>query len=151
MGRRIRIVVLNYNGGEHVRRCSDAAAALERPDGGSAELEIVVIDNASADGSAAAVVADHPEVRLIQSDVNRGFVANNDALADLDGIAYAALVNNDAFVEPGWLGPLVAALDADPGLGAVQSKILFADRSIDVDGAACDVVNNVGGVVTTEG
>jgi N-acetylglucosaminyl-diphospho-decaprenol L-rhamnosyltransferase len=111
----------------------------------------VVIDNDSIDGSAAAVVAAHPEIRLIQTGANLGFVANNLALNDLDGIDYVALVNNDAFVEPGWLTPLVEALDTDPGLGAVQSKILFVDRVIEIEGVPFEVVNNVGGVITTQG
>ncbi len=42
------------------------------------------------------------------------------------------LINNDAFVEPGWLRPLVDALDADPGLGAVSSKLVLAPRFVDV-------------------
>jgi N-acetylglucosaminyl-diphospho-decaprenol L-rhamnosyltransferase len=151
MARRIRIVVLNYNGGDHVGRCIDALTALDRPDDGTAEIEIVVIDNDSIDGSAAAVVAAHPEIKLIQTGANLGFVANNLALNDLDGIDYVALVNNDAFVEPAWLTPLVEALDTDPGLGAVQSKILFADRVIEIDGVPFEVVNNVGGVITTQG
>ena len=151
MPRRIRIVVLNYNGGDHVGRCVDALTALDRPDDGMAEIEIVVIDNDSSDGSAAALAAAHPEIELIQTGANLGFVANNLALRDLDGIDYVALVNNDAFVDPGWLTPLVEALDADPGLGAVQSKILFADRLIEIDGQSFEVVNNVGGVITTHG
>ena len=70
------------------------------------------------------------EVR--RTGVNRGFGANNDALADLAGVDFVALVNNDAFVEPGWLDPLVAALAADEGLGAVQAKILFEPRFVEV-------------------
>jgi GT2 family glycosyltransferase len=55
-------------------------------------------------------------------------VANNLALRDLGGVDYVALVNNDAFVTPGWLTPLVAALDDDPGLGAACPRIVFAAR-----------------------
>jgi GT2 family glycosyltransferase len=150
MGRRVRVVVLNYNGGEHVVRCVDALAALDWPrrgggDGGDRErreVEVVLVDNASTDGSVEAVLDAHPGVRLIQTGSNLGFVANNLALRHLGGVDYVALLNNDAFVEPGWLTPLVDALDADPGLGAVQSRILFADRFVEID-IAPEIVRSV--------
>ncbi len=124
----VRVVVLNYNGGDDVGRALDALARL-RFDG---QVEVVVIDNASTDGSADAVVAAHPEVRLVRNPTNVGFGANNEALVDLDGVDYVALLNNDAFVEPGWLTPLVDALEADGGLGAAQSKILLDPRFVEV-------------------
>jgi GT2 family glycosyltransferase len=125
---RVRVVVLNYDGGDHVQRALDALARLDW-DG---DLDVVVIDNASTDGSADVVAAAHPEVRLVRNPDNLGFGANNEALADLDGVDYVALLNNDAFVEPGWLDPLVDALGEDDGLGAVQSKILLEPRFVDV-------------------
>ncbi len=140
--RRVRVVVVNFNGGDAVARCVDALAALDTRH----DVEIVVVDNASSDGSPEAL-RQRPEVALWPSGSNLGFVANNLALADLEGVDYAALVNNDAFVDPGWLDPLVDALEADPGLGAVQSKIVFDQR--DADGL--DVINNVGGVVLADG
>ena len=53
-------------------------------------------------------------------------------MADRDDVDYVALVNNDAFVDPGWLGPLVDALEADEGLGAACPRILFAPRFLDL-------------------
>ncbi len=140
--RRVRVVVVNFNGGDAVARCVDALTALDTRH----DVEIVVVDNASSDGSPEAL-RQRPGVALWPSGSNLGFVANNLALADLGGVDYAALVNNDAFVDPGWLDPLVDALEADPGLGAVQSKIVFDQR--DADGL--DVINNVGGVVLADG
>jgi GT2 family glycosyltransferase len=126
---RIRIVVLNFNGGEHVLRCLRHLEATTWADG---DLELVVVDNASTDGSDAAIEKAHPAVRLVRSATNGGFPANNLALTDLGDVEYVGLVNNDAFVDPGWLGPLVAALDADPTLGAACPRILFAPRFLDV-------------------
>jgi len=118
--------VLNWNGGQHVL---DAVDALARSDWPPGRLEVVVVDNASTDGSAEALAA-RPDVELRRSPRNAGFPANNLALADLAeaGIDHVALVNNDAFVEPGWLAPLVDALEADPGLGAACPKLVFAPR-----------------------
>jgi GT2 family glycosyltransferase len=124
---RIRLVVLDHNGGELLRRCFDALAGLDWP---ADQLELVLIDNASVDGSADLVRAAHPGVRVIRSPRNAGFPANNLALADLAGVRYVGLVNNDAFVGPGWLRAMVAALDADPGLGAVTGRLLYAPRFV---------------------
>jgi GT2 family glycosyltransferase len=93
----------------------------------------VLVDNGSTDGSADAIRQRFPDVRIIEAGSNLGFAGgNNLALRDLDGVDYVALLNNDAFVEPGWLEPLVAALEADPCLGAVCPKILFEPRFVEL-------------------
>jgi GT2 family glycosyltransferase len=125
---RVRLVVLNYNGGELVVR---GVEHLERLDWPEDRLEIVVVDNASSDASDIQLES-RPRVRLIRSGHNLGFPANNLGLVDLDGVDFVGLVNNDAFVEPGYLHPLVGALEADTGVGAACPKILFAPRFLDV-------------------
>jgi hypothetical protein len=124
----VRLVVLNFNGGALVERCVDH---LERLDWPEDRLELVVVDNASSDGSDERL-AQHPRVRLIRSPRNLGFPANNLGLADLDGVDYVGLVNNDAFVTPGYLPPLVAALDEADDVGAACPKILLSHRFVDV-------------------
>ncbi|HEX7442351.1 MAG TPA: glycosyltransferase, partial [Acidimicrobiales bacterium] len=125
----VRLVVLNHDGGPLLGRCLDALQALDWP---SDELELVVVDNASTDGSPEAVEAAFPGVRLIRTGSNTGFPANNEALRDLTGIRFVGLVNNDAFVEPGWLRAMVGALEADPALGAATGKLVFAPRFVDL-------------------
>jgi GT2 family glycosyltransferase len=126
---RVRLVVLNYNGGDLVVRCLEHLQRLDWP---GDRLEIVVVDNVSADGSDQVIAERFPEVRLIRNPKNTGFGANNLALRDLDGVDYVGLVNPDSFVEPGWLAPLVAALEGDPALGAASARMLFADRFVEV-------------------
>jgi GT2 family glycosyltransferase len=126
----IRLVVLNYNGGELVVQCLEALAKLDWP---ADRLEVVVVDNASTDGSDAVIAERFPGAGLIRSPRNNGFPANNLALRHLDGVDYVGLVNPDSCVEPGWLRALVAALEADGGLGAVSPRMLFADRFVDVE------------------
>jgi GT2 family glycosyltransferase len=121
--------VLNYNGGRHVVDCVGALLATEWP---AEAFEVVVVDNASSDGSDAEVRRRYPEVELRPTGRNAGFPANNLALRDLDDVDFVALVNNDAFVEPGWLAPLVDALEADPALGAACPRIVFAPRFLDL-------------------
>ena len=126
----VRVVVLNFNGDPHLFRCLDALAATQWP---AERLGVVVVDNASTDGSADAVASRYPQVELRRLVTNTGFPANNEALRDLDGIDYVALVNNDCFVTPGWLVPLVGALEADPELAAACPKLVFAPRFVDVE------------------
>ena len=124
----VRLIVLNWNGADHLARCLDALCALDWP---ADRLDLVVVDNASTDGSDA-IAAEYPRVRLVRNDHNGGFVANNLGLRDLDGVDYVGLVNPDSFVEPGWLAALVTGIEADPGLGAVSARLLFADRFAEV-------------------
>lgn len=125
---RVRAVVLNWNGGRLVGEAVDALLASDWPAG---RLEVVVVDNASTDGSDVAL-AGRRGVEVRRSPTNAGFPANNLALRDLDGVDYVALVNNDAFVDPAWLAPLVEALEADERLGAACPKLVFAPRFIEV-------------------
>jgi GT2 family glycosyltransferase len=90
-------------------------------------LEVVLVDNASSDSLVAAVRDELPAVEVIENRQNLGFAAGaNLGLRDRAGIDYLALVNNDATVEPGWLRPLIGALEADRRLGAAAPKILLA-------------------------
>ena len=104
MSPRVRAVVLNFNGGRHVIDCVEA---LTRTDWPAADLEVVVVDNASSDGSDGELRQRFPDVELRPTGANLGFPGNNVAMRDLDDVDYVALVNNDAFVAPDWLGPLV--------------------------------------------
>lgn len=126
---RVRVVVLNFNGGSDTLRCFEHLRATQWP---SELLELICVDNGSTDGSIEELRRAFPEVEVRALGTNTGFPANNAALRDLDGVRYVALVNNDAFVEPEWLAPLVETLDRDPGLGAASPKLLLAPRFTEV-------------------
>ena len=117
---RLVAVVLSYNGRD------DTLAALESLRG----IETVVVDNGSADGSAAAVAERFPEVELVRAGVNLGFAGGNNVgiRRALDrGAEWVLLVNNDALVEPGLVEALSAAAAARPDAGVLACKVLFAD------------------------
>lgn len=126
---RVRVVVLNYDGGDMTMRCLESLRALDYP---KDRLELVMVDNASIDGIVDRVKAECPDVRVVESFANRGFGGGcnlgigDPAAGEYD---YVALINNDAMAEPEWLRPLVDALEADTGLGAAASKMLFAERA----------------------
>ena len=126
----MRVVVVNHNGGELTVSCLESVLRSDWP---AAALDVVMVDNGSTDGVAARVRSALPNVRVIDAGANLGFGGGcNLALADLGDVDHVALLNNDAQVDPGWLAPLVEALEADPSVGAVNPKILFADRFVDV-------------------
>jgi GT2 family glycosyltransferase len=112
----VTAVVVNYNGGAMVEEC------LERLSSARGDLEIVVVDNASSDGSRERIAARFRELLLLASPVNLGFAAGNNLGARAATGDLLVLVNPDAFVTEGWLEPLVRAFD-DPAVAIVSPKI----------------------------
>ena len=101
----VSVVVVNYNGADALERCLDALVA----DGGAVQTEILVVDNASTDGSdqiAERAAGEHDALRLIRSETNRGYAgAVNLALSEARG-EFVAVLNMDVLVSGGWLVPL---------------------------------------------
>ena len=133
----VGIAIVNHNGRDLLLRCLESLELLDWP---RESLRIVVVDNASTDGSIEAIRQGHPDVRVVVEARNLGFAGGaNRALRELRDVDYVALLNNDTVVERDWLRPLVEALEGDPGLGAATSKILFdgsfAELSLDTDAA----------------
>lgn len=126
----IRLVLVNFNGGDMTRACVESLRELDWP---PSHREIVVVDNASTDGIADVLEARFPDVRVIRSTENLGFAGGmNLALTDLDGVDFVALVNNDAVPARDWLHPLVTALRAEEDLGAACPKIVLMPRFVEV-------------------
>jgi GT2 family glycosyltransferase len=122
----VRAVVVSYEGGDLTLQCLRSLVHTAWP---VTRLEIVLVDNGSKDGVADKVERELPVVKVIRNSENLGFAGGcNVGFKDLGDVQYIALVNNDATVEPGWLGPLVDALEADAELGAACPKIVLSDR-----------------------
>ncbi len=127
----VGVVVVNYNGGDLTLGCLHNLLRTQWP---TDRLRVVLVDNASHDGIAARVRDELPVVEVVDLPSNRGFGAGcNAGIRALGAVDFVALVNNDAYVEPDWLSPLVDTLVDDPGLGAACPKILFAGRFHDVE------------------
>ncbi len=122
---RTAIVILNWNGAEHLRRYLPSVVAAA-PGG----VRIVVADNGSTDDSAQVVQGGFPTVEWLALDRNYGFAGGyNRALRRIGADVYV-LLNSDVETPPGWLAPLLECLDRNPGVAAVAPKLLAdADRT----------------------
>lgn len=121
----VTVVVLSWNGREDTLACLESLAAATYP-----RLGVLVVDNGSGDGSPEAVAAAHPDVALVRLDANLGFAGGmNVGIAEAlsRGAELVMLLNNDTEVEPGFLEPLVDALEPDEAVAAACSQIVFRD------------------------
>jgi N-acetylglucosaminyl-diphospho-decaprenol L-rhamnosyltransferase len=116
--------VVNTNGREFLLAC---LAAIERTHPAGVEREILVLDNASDDGSVAAVRGLGGEIRLIALERRAGKAENDSTLMREASGRYCLLLNEDSELRPGATAALIAALDADPKAAAAGAQLLDSD------------------------
>lgn len=116
----VSVVIVNYNACEKLRRCLQS---LEP------EHEVIVVDNASVDGSAEMVAAEFPSVKLVRNAQNLGFGAANNQGLDLATRELVLYLNNDAYATPGAIARLARSFE-DPGVAAAGGKLLNMDGSL---------------------
>lgn len=91
--------------------------------------DVLVVDNASTDGTAELLRDHHPEVRVVRLPTNTGFAGGVQAGLDATEAEFVALLNNDATADPGWLAALVAEARQHPEAAAVTSRMYIAGRT----------------------
>jgi N-acetylglucosaminyl-diphospho-decaprenol L-rhamnosyltransferase len=106
------------------------AACLSSIQGAQIMTQVIIVDNASADGSAAMVAAQFPWVRLIANDDNRGFTRGNNQALPLATGRYVLFLNPDTVVLGDALATMVAYLDAHPAVGALGPQLRYGDGSL---------------------
>jgi len=124
----LSVIIVSWNAREHLLNC---LRSLGR---GISEysLEVIVVDNASSDGSAEAVQNEFSAVRLIRNETNLGFArANNIGIRQSSG-RYICLMNSDIIVLPHCLDRLIAFLDQNPRVGLAGPRILNLDHTIQI-------------------
>ncbi|WP_029033574.1 glycosyltransferase family 2 protein [Salinimicrobium terrae] len=115
---KVAVVILNWNGRALLEQFLPSVVDY------SPGATIYVADNASTDDSILYLKENFPKVEIIHNKVNGGFAKGyNDALQNLEEDLFL-LLNNDVEVTPGWLPPLLAEMEKDPAVAAVQPKIL---------------------------
>ena len=123
----VSVVVVTWNGLRHLEECLPRVLE-QRLEHGDA-LELIVVDNASSDGSPGYLrdlAARDARVRVLRNERNLGFAGpNNQGFAAARG-AFVATLNNDAPPEPDWLATLVDVARRDPAAGSVASRMVFA-------------------------
>ncbi len=119
----VSVVVVNYNGLRFLRKCLDSLLAQTYKN-----MEIVLVDNGSKDGSTSLIKANYPSVRLIENEYNMGFSRANNIGIRSSGGEFVATLNNDTEAMPQWLEALVEAATSGDDVGMCASKMLFMAR-----------------------
>ena len=132
------IVIPNWNGKHFLQPCLDSLRAQTHE-----RIEIIIVDNASSDGSQDYIKSTYPEVVLTELSENQGFTgACNIGMETATG-DIISLLNNDTEVEPNWVAEIVSAFDRHSDVGMIASKmLLFNER---------DKIHTAGDFFTTDG
>jgi GT2 family glycosyltransferase len=128
----VSVVIVNYRGADDTCTALTALRGLHWPD---EHLEVIVVDNASGDGSVDRIGREHPDARIVALEENLGFAGGCNAGAQAATGEHLAFLNNDARADPAWLSAATAVLDRDGAVACVASKVL------DWDGELVDFVD----------
>jgi GT2 family glycosyltransferase len=123
---KLTTIICNYNTRDVLARALESLLAAQ----GDLAAEIIVVDNASRDGSAEMVRQRFPGVEVIEAGANRWFSGGNNLGLRAARGEYALILNPDTIIPPGALTTLVAYLDEHPTVGAVTPRLTFADGTL---------------------
>lgn len=133
----VTVAIVNFQGMKYLDKC-----LLSLEEQTHKELEIIIVDNGSTDGSLQFIKENYPKVKLIENRVNLGFSrANNQAFHIAKG-QYLMPLNNDAILSPTYIEQLVAVMEMDHQIGIVTGKILFVKKVGDKN-----VINSTGHII----
>ncbi|MDB5090041.1 MAG: glycosyltransferase (rhamnosyltransferase), family 2, partial [Mucilaginibacter sp.] len=115
---KVAVVILNWNGIKHLRQFLPSVLTSVYPD-----LDIIVGDNASTDGSVEFIKQEYPSIHIIQNDDNYGFTGGYNRVLEHVEADYYILLNSDVEVSPGWIMPVITLMESDPLIAAAAPKI----------------------------
>lgn len=122
----ISIVIVSWNAKKYLTGCLESLRAQDIKE----EMEIIVVDNASSDGSPEAVRELFPQVKVVETDANLGFAkANNIGIKESKG-KYVALINSDVMILDGCLNGLQDFMDSNTDVGLCAPRLLNGDMTI---------------------
>ena len=130
MSPEISVVIVTWNGRPHLEACLEAVAAQTGID-----VEVILVDNASTDGTADFIRTRCPSVRLVALAENRGFAGGNNAGAREARGRFVAFLNNDTVADPGWLRALRGGIDEAAGFQLTTSRIVYMHDASTIDSA----------------
>ncbi len=121
--KKVAVILVNWNSFDVTNDCIHSLRQCTYTN-----FTIIVIDNGSTDGSADQLAQLHTGIQLIRAGSNLGFTGGNNLglrYSIDNGFEYSLLLNNDTFVEPDFLSPLVTELNQNERIGVVQPRIMF--------------------------
>ncbi len=141
---KITVVIPNYKGKAYIRRCLDSLLAQRTEDPETKEarnpapdrdFSVLVVDNASADGSLEIIRQEYPEVRVIELPENTGFCHAVNVGIQAADTPYVLLLNNDTEVKPGFIRALLRRMESDRRIFSVSPLMLSMQDESRVDDA----------------
>jgi GT2 family glycosyltransferase len=126
----VSVVIVTWNGRHHLDACLPSVQAQA-----GVSAEIVLVDNASTDGTIEHVRERFPDVRVVALPRNLGFAGGNNAGVRAARGQFVALLNNDTIASPGWLRALVNGVDEATGYSLVTSRIVYMHAPNVIDSA----------------
>lgn len=123
----VSVILVNYRGAEDTISCLRYFKEVDWPQD---RLELIVVENDSGDDSMEKITTACPEARVIPSGSNLGFAGGCNFGVDHATGQYIGFINNDARPGREWISAAVAAMEADPSVGAVASKVLDWDGNL---------------------
>lgn len=126
---KLSTVILSYNTSDLLRDCLTSLKRNEK----EVDLEIIVSDNGSSDGSIAMVKKEFPSVNVIENQENLGFARGNNQARKVVKGEYILFLNSDTEVQKNTLKEVVKQLESDPLVGALTCKIVLPSGKLDKD------------------
>ncbi len=123
----LTVIILSYNVKELLKKAIQAVYDTYK----SKDLQIIVIDNASSDGSVKMIEKDFPSVNLIENSTNSGFAAGNNLARKITKGEYVLFLNPDTVVGSGTIAKCLDILSKDEKMGAITCKVLLPNGKID--------------------
>lgn len=122
----LSIIIVTWNGKRYALECLESLYAhpLEVP------IEIIVVDNASTDGTPDAIRAQFPDVHVVGNQANLGFAKANNIGVALSRGKYVCLINSDVVVFPGCLDRMLALMQTNQDVGIIGPKMICPDGSV---------------------
>ncbi len=127
---KVTVVIPNYKGIKYIRDCMDSLRGQK-----GAPFEILIIDNASKDGSLQILQKEYPEARVIALEENTGFCHAVNLGIQESKTPYVILLNNDTIVKPDFVAALVRAIEEQEDIFSVSAQMLSMEDENILDGA----------------
>lgn len=124
----LSIIILSYNTKNLVR---DVLESILPQLGGKYQIEVIVSDNGSKDGTIEMLKTNYAQIKLIENNMNLGFSKGNNVAIRQTNSRYVMLLNSDTIVRLGALQTLIEKADSDPKIGVLGPKVVLANGDLD--------------------